>query len=344
MRLRSEADLDKTLKEAPPPVILVHSDAPLLREEAAARVRRALTADPEVERVAFRAEEGLDYAAIREEVNAPSLFAPLRLIELHYGGGAPKDDGAKWLAEYAADPAPDVRLLVTCGYQSKGDQRKKWFQAVADHGAVLALFAPRREELPGWLRRRAGERGLELDRDALALLAERVEGNLEAAAGELEKLLLYTGGRGGSLAAEDVLAAVGDQARFSVFDLAEAALGREPERVVRAVASLRAEGVELPPVLGALAKELRILIALQDRAARGEDLDAACRDLKVFYQRQQARKAQARSLPGGEAETALARLARIDRVAKGAEGGDPWDRLEAAVLRLAGAPEPAAVG
>ena len=349
MNLRSEQDLDKLLERGAPPLILIHSDAPLLREEAVARVRRALTADPEVERHAFRADEQIDYTVLRQELAAPSLFAPRRLFELHYGSDAPKDEGGKWLQEVAADPPPDVWLVISCGYQSKRDQKKKWFQAVAGAGATLALFAPRRHELGGWLKRRLAGYGLELDRDGLALLAERVEGNLEAAAGEVEKLALFAGSQGANrggasrggatLGADDVLAAVGDQARFSVFDLAEAALARDPDRAARALAALRAEAVALPPVIGALAKEVRNLIALQGCAARGEDLEAACTKRGIFPPRKQAIQKLARSLPDAEAELALVRLARADRVAKGAAEGDGWALVEAAVLALAGATE-----
>jgi DNA polymerase-3 subunit delta len=338
-RLRSEQDLDRLLERGAPPLVLIHSDTPLLREEAAARVRRALTADPEVERYAFRADEQINYDALRQELAAPSLFAPRRLFEVHYGSEAPKDEGGKWLQEVAADPPPDAWLLITCGYQAKRDQKKKWFQAVEGAGATLALFAPRRHELPGWLQRRLAERGLTLDRDGLALLAERVEGNLEAAAGEVDKLALYAGDQGGTLGTAEVLAAVGDQARFSVFDLAEAALAREPGRAARALAALRAEGVHLPPVIGALAKEVRNLIELQGCVRRGEDLEAACTKRGIFPPRKQSLQKLARALPGEQAEDALARLARADRMAKGVDEGDGWALLEAAVLALAGAPE-----
>ncbi|SCX98814.1 DNA polymerase III subunit delta [Thiohalorhabdus denitrificans] len=335
MALRSVEELEKRLHGQPPPVILVHSDAPLLREEAAERVRSVLLADPEVERHAFRADDQVDYTAIRQELAAPSLFAPRRLVEIHYGGGAPKDEGGKWLQEYCADPAPDVVLLLTAGYQSKKDQQKKWFRAVEEAGLTLARFAPRRHELPDWLRGRAAGYGLELSPDALTLLAERVEGNLEAAAGEVEKLALYTGGPA-RLDVDGVLAAVGDQARFSVFDLAEAALARDPRRTVRAVAALRAEGAELPAVVGAMAREVRNVIVLRDRHRRGGDLEAACKELKLFPPRKQAAQKLARNLGEGEAERVLAALARVDRMSKGAEAGDPWAALEDAALALAG--------
>jgi DNA polymerase-3 subunit delta len=337
MRLRSLEDLDRALGGDVPPVILVHSDAPLLREEACQQVRRALLADPAVERHAFRADEQVDYTAIRQEVNAPSLFAPRRLVEIHYGGDAPKGDGGKWLQEYAADPAPDVWLLLSTGYQSKSAQKKKWFQAVEGVGATLALFPPRAHELPRWLEQRLGRHGLRPSQDALALLAERVEGNLEAAAGEVEKLVLYAGEGAGELDVATVLAAVGDQARFSVFDLAEAALAQDPRRTVRAVEALRAEGAELPPLVGALAREVRNLIALRGAHQRGADLEALSRKLGLFPPRKQAAQRLARQLPEGAAEAVLQGLARVDRQSKGVENGDPWAALEGVVLQLAGA-------
>ncbi|MFA9460402.1 DNA polymerase III subunit delta [Thiohalorhabdus methylotrophus] len=336
MALRSVEELEKRLRGSAPPVVLVHSDAPLLREEAARSVRSAVLADPEVERHAFRADDQVDYTVIRQELAAPSLFAARRLVEIHYGGGAPKDEGGKWLQEYCANPAPDVVLLLTTGYQSKQAQKKKWFQAVEAAGETLALFAPRRGELPNWLRGRLAAHGLEVSRDALTLLAERVEGNLEAAAGEVEKLVLHVGGGPATLDTDAVLAAVGDQARFSVFDLAEAALAREPRRVVRALGALRAEGTELPPLVGALAREVRNLIILRDRYRRGGDLEAACKELRLFPPRKQVAQKLARTLRDGEAEAVLQALARVDRMSKGVAGGDPWSTLENAVLALAG--------
>ncbi|HKL78227.1 MAG TPA: DNA polymerase III subunit delta [Gammaproteobacteria bacterium] len=343
MALRSLADLERLLQGQVPPVILVHSDAPLLREEACTQVRQALLADPDVERHAFRADEQADYTAIRQEVNAPSLFAPRRLVEIHYGGDAPKGDGGKWLQEYAADPAPDVWLLLSTGYQSKSAQKKKWFQSVEAAGATLALFPPRAHELPRWLEQRLGQHGLRPSRDALALLAERVEGNLEAAAGEVEKLVLYAGEGAGDLDVATVLAAVGDQARFSVFDLAEAALAQDARRVTRAVAALRAEGAELPPLVGALAREVRNLITLADAHRRNQDLEGLSRKLGLFPPRKQAAQKLARQLPEGTAEIALQGLACVDRQSKGAEAGDPWATLEGVVLTLAGA-APATAG
>jgi DNA polymerase-3 subunit delta len=336
MPLRSLEELDKRLKRGVPPVVLVHSDTPLLREEASARVRGAVLADGEAERHAFRGEESPDFDAIRRELAAPSLFASRRLVELHFGDASPGAEATALLADFAADPAPDAVLLVSAGYQSRAVQRKKWFKAVEGAGVSVGLFPPRREELPGWLAGRLRGHGLSADRDALALLAERVEGNLEAAAAEAEKLALYAGGAAGPLDADTVLAAVGDQARFTAFDLAEAAVAGSPERTRRALAVLRAEGVEPLPVIGALAREVRNLIRLRDRTSRGEDTETVCRDLKIFPPRKTAVQKRARRLQPGEGERVLARLARADDLAKSAGADATWRGLETAALALAG--------
>jgi DNA polymerase-3 subunit delta len=104
------------------------------------------------------------------------------------------------------------------------------------------------------------------------------------------------------------------------------------------VAALRAEGAELPPLVGALAREVRNLIALGDAHRRKQDLEGLSRKLGLFPPRKQAAQKLARELPEGAAETALQGLARVDRQSKGVESGDPWATLEGVVLGLAGAP------
>ena len=48
-------------------------------------------------------------------------------------------------------------------------------------------------ELPGWIANRMRQAGLQPDRDAVAMIADRVEGNLLAAGQEIEKLRLLLG-------------------------------------------------------------------------------------------------------------------------------------------------------
>ncbi|WP_411025816.1 DNA polymerase III subunit delta, partial [Salmonella sp. s55004] len=84
-------------------------------------------------------------------------------------------------------------------------------------------------ELPDWIERRLRARGLRADRDAVQLLADRVEGNLLAAAQEIDTLALLADG--GTLDLARMQALVADAARYDVFRLTDAALNGQPAQV-----------------------------------------------------------------------------------------------------------------
>ena len=103
-------------------------------------------------------------------------------------------------------------------------------------------------------------RGLQPGPEVVGMLAERVEGNLLAAAQEIDKLLLLHGP--GPLDAEQLLAAVADSARFDVFGLIDSALQGQAGRCLRMLDGLHAEDVPAPVVLWALAREVRSLASM----------------------------------------------------------------------------------
>src|SRR5690606_41871360 len=92
----------------------------------------------------------------------------------------------------------------------------------------------------GWLESRMRQRGVRADRAAVQRLAERVQGNLLAAAQEVDKLALLAGE--GTLDAARMEALVADAARFGVFRLVDAALGGQAAQATRTLAGLRGEG------------------------------------------------------------------------------------------------------
>ena len=96
-------------------------------------------------------------------------------------------------------------------------------------------------------------------------LTQRIEGNLLAAAQEIDKLALLVRGDGGAvktLDADTMESLVADSARFDVFRLVDAALNGNPPQVSRMLAGLRAEGAAIPALMGMVAKELQAAATL----------------------------------------------------------------------------------
>jgi DNA polymerase-3 subunit delta len=177
-------------------------------------------------------------------------------------------------------------------------------------------------------------RGLQPDREAVQLLAERVEGNLLAAAQEIDKLaLLYGQGR---VDAEQVAAAVADSARYNGFELLEAALSGDGVRAARILEGLRAEGVEPLSLLGLLVWEVRNITAIA-RDAAGGNLDGAIARHGVWEKRKPMVRAALQRHPGERRWQRFLLLgARIDRQVKGQEPGNPWDELLHLALLISG--------
>ena len=168
-----------------------------------------------------------------------------------------------------------------------------------------------------------------IDDDALELLIQRSEGNLLAAAQEVDKLaLLATDGR---VDAATVQQAVGDSSRYTPFDLTDATSGGDANRALRILRTLRAEGVEAPVVLWALGREIRALDALATGGAPP----------RLPPQRLRALQAQAGRMPPRQLHQCQALAIRADQAVKGMGPGDPWQFLAGLVLRLCGKPLPA---
>lgn len=332
MKLR-ETQLGAHLEQQLAPVYLISGDVPLLVQEACDAVRAAARQAGCSERVVMQAERGFDWEALLQAGGDLSLFAQRRLLELRLPSGKPGDAGSKALLRYLQLGSEDNVLLIEAGKIDRGSQKSKWFKAVERAGVVVQIWPPDARQFPAWIRQRMQTRGLAASREAVAVLAERSEGNLLACDQEIEKLrLLYGPGR---LDAETVLQSVVDSTRFDVFKLVDSALSGDSARSARILQGLRGEGVEPAVVLWALARELRLLsrMAVDMKDAPLERVLAAHRvwdSRKALF-----REGLGRHRPANW-WVMLARAARIDRIIKGRDLGNVWDELLQLSLMIAG--------
>src|SRR5688500_2278160 len=257
------------------PVYLLAGAEHLLVIEAADALRARARELGYAERVVFDVETHFDWDQLADAGRSMSLFASRKLVDLRLPTGRPGKDGSAALVAWCEAPPPDTVLLVSAHDWSRKHEGA-WSAAIERIGRVVALWPLKPEELPAWIGARMASRGLEATPDAIALLASRIEGNLLAAAQEVDKLaLLHAGSR---LDVEALEASVADDARYDVFRLADAALGGDAGRALHIVAGLRAEGEELIPMLGWLLTQLRMLA----RITAAPNVDAALRSERIW--------------------------------------------------------------
>lgn len=326
--------IERHLQGSLAPVYFIHGDETLLVNECADAVRAAARAQGYSERQVFSVEAGFDWNTLRAASDSLSLFAERRILELRLPGGKPGKDGTRILREYAERPAPDTLLLIVAGKLEAAARRSKWALALGQAGVSLAVWPVAAAQLPGWIDRRLRALGMRADREVLQLIAERVEGNLLAAAQEIEKLFLLHGA--GELDIDAVVGLVADSARYDVFTLVDTALSGDAGHAQRILSGLRAEGVDPVLVLWALTREIRALTGMA-RQLRGSGLAQVLAAHRVWDKRKAPISAALERIRGRQWWQLLQHCARLDRVIKGRAAGSAWDELLQLTLRLAGA-------
>lgn len=320
------AELAGALQRRLEPVYLVFGDEPLQLGEAVAAIRAAARARGFADWELFFVQPGFDWSVVRDAAATLPLFGGSRVLDLRLPDKLDQV-GAAFLADYAAQPSPDCILTVSAGKLGSEDQKKAWFQSFDRAGAVIQVRHLTGRTLLQWLDQRLVTKGLLADQGGLAALAARVEGNLLAAAQEIEKLHILYGA--GPVDEGQIIAAVADSARFDVFDLVDAVLGGRLCRAKRILDGLRGEGTAPAVVLWALARETRMLASLIHGMAAGKSLDQACASLptKLYASRKALIGQAATRVDLARAQAILLRCATVDRTIKGEEAGDPWEGL-----------------
>jgi DNA polymerase-3 subunit delta len=325
--------LQAQLKRKLAPIYFIAGDEPLLAQECVDAIRAAAHAAGFDERQVYTVESGFDWAGLYAETRAGSLFAERRLIELRLPTGKPGEEGAKTLIELCGDPSPDIVFLVVTGKLDKQARAAKWAAALERAGVAVTLYPIDTRQLPAWIERRMRARGLAPGPGVVDMLAHHTEGNLLACAQEIDKLAMLTTG---AVSVDDIAGNLGDNARFSVFALADAALAGDTNGLARILRVLKAEGEAPVLVLWALAREARELARMAQAIASGRSEAQVLDEFRVWQRRKPLVHEALTRTTLGEWNDLVSAAARADRVAKGRRAGDVWLELESLALALGG--------
>ncbi len=322
------------LRKGLSPVYLVSGDEPLLAQEACDQIRQAARKAGFSEREIHHVEAGFDWDHLLTSANSLSLFAERKVIELRIDNGKPGDKGGKALLSYCDNPSEDNLLLIVTPKLDGSSQRSKWYKTLEKTGTVIQIWPVAPTQLPRWIDQRLQQAGLQASRDAIDMLAARVEGNLLAATQEIEKLKLLA--VDGQVSAEMISGAVADSARYDVFTLIDKALHGDARGAVRTLQGLKGEGTDATVILWALAREIRTLNQVQHAVQQGQPLDRAAQNAGVWDKRKPLVSNALRRLKQAQLQMLLRKANGIDKAIKGLRNADAWDELMDLTLNLSG--------
>lgn len=332
MRLKPE-QLAGALQKSLGAVYLFSGDEPLQIGELGDAVRHAAKQAGFSQREIFSMDTGFEWSEITTAAMSMSIFGDKKVLDVRVPSANFGNEGAKTLISYCEKLPADTILLITTGKLNSAAMKTRWFEAVDKVGITIQVRSLEGEELMQWLANRLQHRGLSTDRAGLELLAERIEGNLLAAAQEIEKLYVLYGAT--MLTQAQIFDVVADSSRYDVFKLVDAILAANINRIFKVLAGLQAEGIAAPVVLWALMREARTLCKVKIALVEGQSKDSVFRANQIWDKRATLVDKALKRLSHNKLFEVLQLSAKADRQAKGQESGDAWETILAVCLLFA---------
>ena len=311
-----------------PKVVLINGSEPLLIEEALDQAREIFKQAGFNERIKHQLEAGFDWGAVTGVGQAMSLFSERRLIELRVPNklGAP---GTKALTEYCQNPPEDDVLLIIMPLLDKRQRSAKWVQAIESVGWVSDCYEISMQQFPAWLKQRLQNRALRVEAGVIDMLSEQLEGNVMAAAQEIDKLQVLA--KDGAVTLKLLTDSLADQARFDVYALTDVCLLGDFNRVLRIKSRLQSEGIEPVIVVWALVREIRAMAAMSAAISSGQSRAQVYKQNRIWSKREPAVNAAIQRLNTQQWYQLLERVAYLDQTVKGQrydEPGTVWYQIE----------------
>jgi len=324
------------LQKQLPPIIWICGDETLLVQETCDNVRKYARENGFTEREVYDAGAQFDWNILLEAGNSLSLFAERKIIDLRLQSPKFDNEARKSLQEYIANPSEDNLLLVTSPKIEKATLSTKWFKAIEGQGLVVQVWPINAQQLPGWIAQRLKQAGLIADQDCINIISQRVEGNLLAAAQEIDKLSVLVGDQ--KLTPDIVARAVADNSRFNVFSLTDASLAGNSGKALHILNHLRAEGDDPLKILFFLTKEIRSLLRMQKKISQGQNINGVMQSERVWQNRTPMVGNALRNHTVVSLEKLLVSARLVDQSVKGLLDLKPWDELTGMILALCNVP------
>ncbi|MGB0063938.1 MAG: DNA polymerase III subunit delta [Terracidiphilus sp.] len=183
---------------------------------------------------------------ILDRAQTPSLMAPFQVIFIRnvrqlYTRGAKKEEFAA-LDRYFQSPNPQALLLFVADFlRIPSDARRmelddknryeRLQETLGQHCGTVELARVSEEDAMRWAAATAQQAGVRLDPDAARELVDALGADMMLVASELEKLLLYTSGRG-KITLGDVETMVLAAKQRSLYELTDAISARDRVRAL----------------------------------------------------------------------------------------------------------------
>jgi DNA polymerase III subunit delta len=238
------------------------------------------------------------------------------------------------LLQYIFRPT-DFSTLIFIVEAEKLDERKKVVKALKDKGAVFPFLPLSAEDLTAWVRSESTRRGIDIAHEAVETLVLYTGGNLQALAGELDKLALYAG-RSTQIDRETVEKLVVPTMEQNIFILIDEIVRLRLEKALHMFYELLKQKEEPVKIVILIARQFRIMAQVKELTRQGYSQQQIAGQVGVHPYAVKIAAEQAKSYTTAQLAEILSDLADLDHKMKSGKI-DKVLGLELFLLGLAGA-------
>jgi DNA polymerase III subunit delta len=279
-----------------------------------------------------------DWPDILQRAQTLPMLAPRQVIivedveSVESLGEKSREEIVEALEAYFESPAPFTVLVLEA---AKLDNRQRFAKLLAEKALTVELTIGS-ESAASLAAQMAKDLGVQIERDAAAMLADILNGEPARIRMEMEKLAAYVQGRG-LVTMPDVEALVVAARKNTVWQLADMLAARKRKEALEFLENLLREGEQPIGIVGVLGWMYRKLIEARELPAHTRGWEAASR-LQMRGESVEAALRNARRFGKKELLAALVALGEADSALK-TSNPDPRATLEYLIAQLtAGAP------
>ncbi|MGH7198744.1 MAG: DNA polymerase III subunit delta [Candidatus Omnitrophota bacterium] len=223
------------------------------------------------------------------------------------------DEEKEALLAYAGRPAPTGVLVVVS--EETSAKKNDFLRKLSAQAKLVPCYPPFEKEIPSWIHARAKKKGIHLDGDAAAILAERLGKDLLSLDGVLEQAAVFASPRT-QISLKDIDGLLGRSVQADVFELADAILEKNAKTAFGIVTTLLEEGSRAFEIVPVLAGQFDRLLRGSALLAEGRSSEEIGTELRIhsFYLEKFMR--QARRVPAERAAEIFRRLLSCDEAIK----------------------------
>lgn len=312
--------------------ILFGQDHFLLNEAAKAlKFAFKATTHNEIETRILHINNPSDWSLVDEEANSYSLFADSILIDLRYEKKTLEAAGKDFLNSYLKNTNPTCLLLLQAP-----NLGLKQLQGLAHHDCLHLIQATPLSSMAmqHWIAEKLQQKNLKFEQQIPALIHQFTQGNMLACAQVIEKLELIAEA-GTVFTTKVVREQLVDQCDYQLFELADACLSHNSEKVIQLLRHACHSKVEPTLILWLLAQETRLLVQLIELTThQGITFNTACSQLKIWPQRAKLYQATIKKIQLSTLLQLLQFCKTIDERIKSTQNNQIWQALEQIALSL----------